>query len=213
MFTWHTLWPLLLTAGSLILTPGPAKLLLVATSAARGARPGLQIALEIFVSDAIHVTIVAVGLGALIVSNALARKGIALIGAGCLLYFAFVYARKAWRGAAPAATAPVGAKDANPLAVGLLLNLLNPIAIAFYVGLLPQFADPSSGMPVMAQLFGYGVLLILTFLAAHVALAFAASRLRGLGGSPLWFRASYAVAAAVLIWLCVRMLLGTFASA
>jgi len=61
-------------AASLIMTPGPAKLLLLSTSASRGFRPGFKFALGIFFSDTAHVTLVSVGLGALIVSSQMFRS-------------------------------------------------------------------------------------------------------------------------------------------
>lgn len=211
MFEADKLVPFAMTALSLILTPGPAKLLLLSTSASRGLQAGWRLALGIFLSDLIHVTIVAVGLGALIVSNGMLRAGIAVLGAACLVYFAFIYARKAIQGPPAALPSERTERVGELVGVGLLLNLFNPLAVAFYVGLLPQFVDPTSTVPAPFQLGSYGGALVAIFLAVHIVIAFLATRFKSTGMSPLWFRLSYGLAAAVLLWLCTRMLLGTFA--
>ena len=209
MFEADKVAPFAMTALSLILTPGPAKLLLLSTSASRGFRAGSRLALGIFISDAIHVLLVAAGLGALIVSYGALRAVIAIIGAAFLIYFAFLYSRKAVQGPPSALPSERTESDGELVGVGLLLNLFNPLA--FYVGLLPQFADPASSVPTSLQLGVYGGTLVAIFLAVHIVIAFAATRVRSVGVSRLWFRVSYALAAAVLLLLCYRMLVGTFA--
>jgi threonine/homoserine/homoserine lactone efflux protein len=202
--------PFAMTALSLILTPGPAKLLLLSTSASRGFKAGSRLASGIFLSDAIHVTLVAIGLGTLIISNETARRAIAVIGAFFLLYFAVVYLQKAVRG--PPASLPTEQKEkvGELVKVGLLLNLFNPLAIAFYVGLLPQFASPQSTVPASIQLGIYGGALVSIFFTFHLLIAFAATLFKSRAISPLWFRVSFSLASAVLLWLCYRMLFGTF---
>lgn len=74
MFEPDKIVPFAAAAASLIMTPGPAKLLLLSTSASRGFRPGFKLALGIFFSDTAHVTLVSVGLGALIVSSQMFRS-------------------------------------------------------------------------------------------------------------------------------------------
>jgi threonine/homoserine/homoserine lactone efflux protein len=195
---------------SLILTPGPAKLLLLSISASRGFSAGLKLAVGIFLSDAIHVTLVAIGLGSLIVANGNLRAAIAVLGAGCLAYFAWLYGQKAIHGPIAKPGPERVDSGAGLLGIGLLLNLFNPLAIAFYIGLLPQFADPALPMSVTTQLGIYGGALVALFLAVHTLIALAASAFKRTAVSPLWFRISYGLAAAVLLWLCGRMLIGTF---
>lgn len=210
MFEIDKLVPFAMLALSLILTPGPAKLLLLSTSASRGFKAGARLALGIFLSDAIHVTLVAIGLGSLIISNEALRASVAVIGSIFLVYFAAVYWQKAVKG--PTALLPTGRTESGGelVSVGLLLNLFNPLAIAFYVGLLPQFASPTSAIPAPIQLAIYGGALISIFLTVHLLIALASSRFKSKGVSPLWFRLSYGLASAVLLWLCCRMLWGTF---
>ena len=213
MFTPDSLALFALTAVSLILTPGPAKLLLLSISASRGFSAGLKLALGIFLSDAIHVTLVAVGLGSLIVANGNLRAAIAVLGAGFLAYFAWLYAQKALRGPIANPEPDRVGSGAGLISMGLLLNLFNPLALAFYLGLLPQFADPALPTPAPIQLAVYGGALVSLFLAVHIILALLASSFKRSSISPLWFRASYGLAAAVLLWLCFRMVMGAFAFA
>lgn len=210
MFDADSLALFALTAVSLILTPGPAKLLLLSISASRGFPAGMRLALGIFLSDAVHVTLVALGLGTLILANGNLRVAIAVLGAACLAYFAYLYAQKAMRGPLASAGPERVGSDTELISMGLLLNLFNPLAMAFYVGLLPQFADPALSIPAPIQLGIYGGALVAIFLGVHTILALLASTFKRTTVSPLWFRTSYALAAAVLLWLCARMLIGTF---
>lgn len=212
MFEADKLLPFATMAISLILTPGPAKLLLISTSAYRGFRAGFRLALGIFFSDTIHITLVSIGVGALIISNGNLRAIIAIVGASFLTYFAFVYARKAFDGPTTTALSKRPENNNDLVVIGLLLNLFNPLAIAFYVGLLPQFADPTSLLSAPLQLGIYGAALVSLFLTVHIILAFAAARFKSTNVSPTWFRVSYAVAAVVLLWLCFRILVGIFAA-
>ena len=95
---------------------------------------GLQAALVI------QLTVVALGLGALLLTSTLAFDAVKFLGAAYLIWIGI----QKWR-------SPPEEIDAENLAIaakglfmeGLLVNLTNPKAIVFIAALTPQFIDPS----------------------------------------------------------------------
>jgi homoserine/homoserine lactone efflux protein len=95
---------------------------------------GLQTALVI------QLTVVALGLGALLLTSTLAFDAVKFLGAAYLIWIGI----QKWR-------SPPEEIDAEKVAIaakglfmeGLLVNLTNPKAIVFIAALTPQFIDPS----------------------------------------------------------------------
>jgi threonine/homoserine/homoserine lactone efflux protein len=155
--------PLFLAASlALTLTPGPAVLFIVARSIGAGRRAGLLSVAGVGIGNAAHAIATALGLAALLASSPLAFAAVRWLGAGYLLYLA---ARKlSGRDAGPADLP--GAAPAPGRAVlgqALLVAVLNPKTILFFLAFLPQFADPTRG-----ALAGQLLLLGLVFVAIAV---------------------------------------------
>lgn len=136
-----SLWLGFLLAAILIaVSPGPG----AAVAMSCGMRYGYAAALRsIFGLESallIQLTIVAVGLGALLTASALAFDIVKFCGAAYLVWLGI----QKWR------TAPQELQDAKPpmssnalFVEGLLVNLANPKAIVFIAALTPQFIDPT----------------------------------------------------------------------
>ena len=136
-----SLWLGFLLAAILIaVSPGPG----AAVAMSCGLRYGYAAALRsIFGLESallIQLTIVAVGLGALLTASALAFDIVKFCGAAYLVWLGI----QKWR------TAPQELQDAKPpmssnalFVEGLLVNLANPKAIVFIAALTPQFIDPT----------------------------------------------------------------------
>jgi threonine/homoserine/homoserine lactone efflux protein len=137
-------------AVTMVLIPGADTLLVVSVGAQRGALEAILVALGICGGSLIYGVLTALGIGALIVSSPTVFAFLLLAGAGYLSYLGFGFLKQAIR--APA----VRERTQTPTALGagfasfrsgLLVNLLNPKIVLFYLALLPQFVTPELGAP------------------------------------------------------------------
>jgi homoserine/homoserine lactone efflux protein len=136
-----TLWLGFLVAAILIaVSPGPG----AAASMSAGLRYGYWSALRVIVglqtALMIQLAIVAVGLGALLTTSALAFNIVKISGAAYLVWLGV----QKWRAVPQEIDADSAQLKPNALFIeGLLVNLTNPKAIVFIAALTPQFIDPS----------------------------------------------------------------------
>lgn len=142
---------------ALNLTPGADVMFATASGLRGGPRAGMAAGLGVGLGGALHVTLAALGLSAVIAAHPGALAAIRWGGAVYLLWLAVA----AWR-AGPAGADRNGA--VAPLAAlrrGFLANALNPKVILFILAFLPQFTDPAHG-PVWQQIVLLGALFTLT---------------------------------------------------
>lgn len=155
------LWLALVVANAaLLLTPGPAMLLIVGTALERGTRAAVTTLLGVLIGAQTAMLISLLGVGALLAASATAFTALKVLGACYLVYLAV----RTWR-APPATLQPAnqtGARRAELVSRGFLVSLLNPKAIVFYMAFLPQFLDPSR--PLVPQL----VVIALTFVVQGI---------------------------------------------
>jgi threonine/homoserine/homoserine lactone efflux protein len=151
---------LLFIAGAaiILIIPGPAILYIVSRSINLGRSAGLLSVLGVVAGTLIHVIAATVGLSALLASSAIAFQSIKYVGAAYLIYLGISALRSA---DSPLESASSG--DKNPWQIfvqGLLVNLLNPKTILFFLAFLPQFVQPPRGHATL-QIFQLGVLFAL----------------------------------------------------
>lgn len=142
---------------ALNLTPGADVLFATASGLRGGPRAGMAAGLGVGLGGALHVTLAALGLSAVIAAHPDALTVIRWAGAAYLLWLAVA----AWR-AGPAGAVSSG--TIAPLAAlrrGFLANALNPKVILFILAFLPQFTDPAHG-PVWQQIVLLGSLFTVT---------------------------------------------------
>lgn len=122
-----------------VATPGPAMVALIARSLARGARPGLRMALGIALADVVLGALALLGLTALLMSYAGLIEVIRYAAAFYLLWLGV----RMWRSppVAPAATAEQRGSGRGDLAAGLAVGLSNPKAMLFHASLMPLIID------------------------------------------------------------------------
>ncbi|MGF6771473.1 threonine/homoserine/homoserine lactone efflux protein [Paraburkholderia sp. GAS199] len=163
--------------------PGPDMALVLQTSIGRGVRSGFAAAGGLGVARAVHVTLSACGVAALL-RNApwlyeIVRYGgaIYLAWVGIQIFRSPVFALPA---GVPADTAASSLRAS--FVKGLLTNLLNPKALLFCSVLLPQFVRPEAG-PVAFQMIELGVVLLLIGACFDAMYAIGAARIAG------WMRA------------------------
>lgn len=171
----------LLAAVTLVAIPGPNTLYIVTRSISEGRRAGVASALGVEFGTLLHVTAAAAGLSALVAASATAFGVLRYVGAAYLVYLAIRTFRS--RGA-------LGEMELAPQPLrrvfldGMLVNLLNPKVILFFLAFLPQFVDSSAGA-VPLQIAVLGLVTGLIGLGSDMAYAFFAGSLgRWLRGRP-----------------------------
>jgi threonine/homoserine/homoserine lactone efflux protein len=179
----------LLFAGAsltLLFTPGPVVLYVMARSLSQGTRAGLLSVLGAEVGNAVHVLASALGLAALVASSALAFAAVKYLGAAYLAYLGIC------KLVAPADAGPAQ-KLERALAPGraifgqaVLVAVLNPKTALFFLAFLPQFVDPHRGAPVVQVLLLGG-----TFVGLAVLSDGAYALLAGKLGQWLWRHPSF----------------------
>jgi homoserine/homoserine lactone efflux protein len=163
----------LLAAILIAVTPGPGAVLSMSTGASHGYWAAFSAILGLQLALLIHLTIVAVGLGALLATSEAGFVVLKFIGAGYLVWLGV----ERWRAPALAA-AELPLPPRQSLAFfrqGLLVNLTNPKAIVFICALVPPFIDPAQ--PLAPQYLVIAATMCLTDVLVMSAYALAAARL------------------------------------
>jgi threonine/homoserine/homoserine lactone efflux protein len=164
---------LFLAAGlALNFTPGPDMLYVAARGASEGRPAGIASALGIGAGTLVHITLVALGLAALLAAVPIAYLVVRITGAAYLVYLGV-------RAIRSRSALTIKELEPAPLSVvfrqGVLTNVLNPKVALFFLAFLPQFVDPSRGNPVI-QIVALGLVFDLTGTLVNLGVAVGASR-------------------------------------
>jgi threonine/homoserine/homoserine lactone efflux protein len=184
---------------ALNLTPGADMMFCLGQGLRGGPRPAIAASAGISAGCFVHVTLAALGLGALVAAHPGAFDVIRWAGVAYLLWLA-------WRTlTASQSREPVPAvSPARAFRDGLLVNLANPKVILFVLALLPQFTDPTAPLLPQFLLLG-GVLSLGGFVINGLVGVFASGIGRGLARSPrlsLWMGR---ITAAIFVSLAARL--------
>ncbi|GAA1014495.1 leucine efflux protein [Acrocarpospora pleiomorpha] len=147
------IWTYVIGAFLIILLPGPNSLYVLSTAAQRGVRVGYRAAAGVFVGDTVLMVATAAGVASLL-RDAVLFAIVKYAGAAYLAWIGFTMLRSAWRsrrGAATAQEAPM-VTAGHPFRKALVISVLNPKAILFFVSFFVQFVDPSYGAPALSFL-------------------------------------------------------------
>lgn len=146
----------------IVLLPGPNSLFVLALSAQQGVRAGWKAAMGIFVGDAILMLASAAGAVTLIKTYPLLFHIVQYAGAAYLIYLGLrlmMAAIKTWpkeQALQEAIEQPLAepklAKQSAPFMKALIISLLNPKAILFFLSFFVQFVDPQYPQPVLSFL-------------------------------------------------------------
>ncbi len=141
------------TAAAVLLTfmPGPDIMYLLTKSLRSGARQGITLAAGLASGPVFHTALVALGVAAFVQHSPAAFRTLTFAGAAYLLWLSWGAFR------APAAPLALSAEAEAPAGgslyrQGLLMNVLNPKVLLFFLALFPQFVDPDGSLPAAAQL-------------------------------------------------------------
>ncbi len=135
-------------------TPGPDMTLFLGKAVTQGRASGMAAMLGAFVGIVVHTSLVALGLSALLATSATAFLVLKVLGAFYLLWLAVEAVR---HGSALSLDAAGPVPSREPLfrtwLKGLIVNLLNPKIIMFFVTFLPQFVAADDPHAVQKLLF------------------------------------------------------------
>lgn len=207
------LWTYVFGVVFIILLPGPNSMYVLSLAAQRGVKAGYRAACSVFVGDTVLMVLSAAGVASLLKANPLLFSVVKYGGAAYLLYIGVGMLRGAWRKLArPAADAGADVRRAvdgeRPFRKALVVSLLNPKAILFFISFFIQFVDPAYAHPALsfvvlgaiAQLASFVYLSTLIFTGARLADHFrrrrklAAGASGGVGGLFVGFSVKLALA-------------------
>ncbi|PZT68735.1 leucine efflux protein LeuE [Streptomyces sp. SW4] len=141
----------------IVLLPGPNSLYVLSVAARHGVRAGYRAAAGVFCGDTVLMTLSAAGVASLLQANAVLFGIVKYAGAGYLTWLAVGMLRAAWgmwrtrRRTAERAVAPDAAgADERPYRRALVISLVNPKAILFFVAFFVQFVDPGYAYPALS---------------------------------------------------------------
>jgi leucine efflux protein len=191
------IWTYLLGTIAIVLLPGPNSTYVLSTAARRGVRAGYQAAAGVFLGDGILMFLSAAGVASLLRAEPALFLVVKYAGAAYLCFIGVNLLRGAWRrlradrtapapepapDAAGPATAPVDvvATERHPFRRALLISLLNPKAILFFVSFFIQFVRPGAAhawlafliLGAIAELVSAAYLTALIFTGSYLAAQF-----------------------------------------
>ncbi|WP_277061156.1 leucine efflux protein LeuE [Rivihabitans pingtungensis] len=177
----------------IVLLPGPNSMYVLSVAAQRGVKAGFAGAAGVFVGDFILMTLAATGAAGLLKANPALFAVVKYLGGGYLAWVGvnmLLGAWRAWRQRQLAEASPARAVNAaNPFVRALVISLMNPKAILFFVSFFVQFVDPNYAYPALtfAILGGilqcFSALYLTTIIIAGARLADAFRRRRKLAAS------------------------------
>jgi len=119
--------------------PGPGTFALLTSTAKGGFRAGVAATLGVIVGDQVLLWLAVAGVAALLAAHPLAFRSVQYAGAA---YLAWIGLRLIF--AKEGAASPIRIEPRHYLRQALLITLLNPKAIVFYMAFFPLFINPST---------------------------------------------------------------------
>ena len=145
---------------AIVLLPGPNSIFVLTTAAKKGVKVGYRAALGVFVGDWTLMMLAAFGAASLLKAY---PPVFMIVKYGGGAYLGYVGLTMAWtalrrwrRGRRTVATAPADAVAVPPVTRpfrrALVISLLNPKAILFFISFFVQFVDPGYAYPALSFL-------------------------------------------------------------
>jgi len=160
------IWTYVIGTVAIILLPGPNSLYVLSTAARQGVRAGYRAAAGVFLGDWALMIAAALGVASLLQAYPPIFFVIKYAGAAYLTYIGTMMAISAIRRARQRSVEkseeapPTEATVAHPFRKALVVSLLNPKAILFFVSFFVQFLDPTYAYPAVSFLLLAGILQI-----------------------------------------------------
>lgn len=136
-------------------SPGPATLSIAGTSMARGRQAGLAMSLGIVLGSATLGLAAALGMSAVMMTNAWMFTTLRYVGAAYLLYLAIKSMRSALTPHAPQLQKAYSGTPLELVGKGMLLHLTNPKALLGWGAIYTIAATPNAGTGELFRIFGF----------------------------------------------------------
>ncbi len=152
----------------LTLAPGPDIMYLLAKSLADGARSGISLATGLCTGLIFHTTLVIIGVAAIIQQSPLAFAALKYVGAAYLLYLAWGAFHA--QGDLKLNTVNKSNSYFKLYRRGVIMNILNPKVLLFFLAFLPQFVNLDSDsvslqIAFLGFVFGLQTLIVFSLVA------------------------------------------------
>ncbi len=186
-----------------LLIPGPGNLVLIGSSGKGGVRGGLAATGGLIVGDQLLMWSAVAGLAALLKAAPGLFAAVQWLGAGYLVWLGIRMLR-----AKPGSAPVLEVRPRQFFRQALIITLLNPKAIVFYMAFFPQFVDPQQHRGLLT--FGVMALTVALITLAYCLIAItltrvAAERLRASPRIGVWMER---VAGGLLLGFGIKLALG-----
>ena len=155
-------WVTFLVASILFIqVPGPSLLFTIGRALTVGRREALLSVVGNGLGLLAQVSLVALGLGAVVAASATAYTAIKIAGAAYVIWLG-VQAIRHRSDARNAMATDTPVRRGHPVRIGFTVGVTNPKTIVFFVAFLPQFTDPTGPVALQTLLLGlvFGVLAV-----------------------------------------------------
>ncbi|MES2250152.1 MAG: LysE family transporter [Pseudomonadota bacterium] len=159
-----------------LLIPGPGNLALITSTSKGGIRGGLAATFGVILGDQVLMWAAVAGVSAVLAAYPAAFKAVQWLGAAYLAWLGFKMLL-----AKPGAAPILNIRPSHFLRQTLMITLLNPKAIVFYMAFFPLFVDPARHQGVItfgAMAVTIAVLTFLYGLTSTLLTHFLAERIR-----------------------------------
>lgn len=156
------IWGFVSAAVLLTLMPGPDILFVITQSITRGRRAGIVFASGLCSGLIVHTMAVSLGVSVLLMNSPTAFMALKIAGASYLLYLGVKTFLARNRHKIEIKT--TGEITGKLYRKGVLMNILNPKVVLFFLAFFPQFIDPGVQNPVPQMLLLGGVFMVQAFL-------------------------------------------------
>jgi leucine efflux protein len=180
-------WTYVLGTIAIVLLPGPNTFVVLSVAGRLGVRKGYRSAAGVWLGDAVLMTLSAAGVASLLHAYPALFLVVKYLGAAYLCYVGVRLLISTWRRRTAAdapADAPASPAGDRVFRRSLVISLLNPKAILFFVSFFIQFVDPAYRYPAISfvllgaivELVSLAYLTVLIFAGTFLARQFRASR-------------------------------------
>jgi threonine/homoserine/homoserine lactone efflux protein len=141
-------WEFLIVVIVVVLVPGLDLLMVLRNTVAGGQSVGAATIAGVGVASTFQGTLVAVGVGALVVQSQWLFQAIKWVGTAYLIFLGVQSLRAAFRriSVSVADNQPSAARRTRGFLQGFLCNITNPKMLVFYLSLLPQFVGAEASL-------------------------------------------------------------------
>lgn len=163
---------------ALAIAPGPDNIYVLTQSLVNGTKSGIATTAGLISGCIVHTTLLAFGISAIITASEEIFYGVKILGACYLLYLAF----KVYKSDETISLAENASKKSylQLYKTGLIMNLLNPKVLIFFLAFFPGFLwnNPEvSGENTIAQFYILGIVFMVLSFITFSAIALAAGRI------------------------------------